>query len=82
MLYDLVKNLVLIKQDFAKNYAGSAHIQEVIPSYVSEQFQLDADHLQMLHDFAQKNPIYFNSFEQKIAGIPCIVYEGELTNIG
>ena len=32
----------------------------------------------MLHDFAQKNPIYFNSFEQKIAGIPCIVYEGDI----
>ena len=78
MLDELVKNLVLVKQDFARNYAGSAHIQEVIPSFSSKQFPLDEHHLQMLHGFAQKNPIYFNSFEQKIAGISCIVYEGDI----
>jgi len=78
MLDALVKNLVLVKQDFAKNYTGSAHIQEVIPVSVSEQFSIDTHHLEMLHDFAQKNPIYFNSFEQKIAGIPCTVYEGDI----
>ncbi len=64
MLDELVKNLVLVKQDFAKNYTGSAHIQEVIPTSGSEQFPIDKNHLEMLHDFAQKNPIYFNSFEQ------------------
>ena len=78
MLDELVKNLVHIKQDFAKNYEGSAHIQEIIPSSVSEEFPLDTDHLQMLHNFAQKNPIYFNSFDQKIAGISCTVYEGDI----
>jgi len=65
MLDDLVKNLVLVKQEFAKNYTGSAHIQEVIPVSTSIQFPIDANHLEMLHDFAQKNPIYFNSFEEK-----------------
>jgi len=78
MLDELVKNLVLVKQDFAKNYAGSAHIQEVIPVSVSKQFPIDAHHLVMLHDFAQKNPIYFNSFEQEISGILCTVYEGDI----
>jgi len=78
MLDTLVKNLVLVKQDFAKNYTGSAHIQEVIPVSVSEQFCIDKHHLEMLHDFARKNPIYFNSFEQKIAGILCTVYEGDI----
>ena len=78
MFDELVKNLVLVKQDFAKNYTGNAHIQEVIPVSVSEQFPLDKNHLEMLHDFAQKNPIYFNSFEQKIAGISCTVYEGDI----
>ena len=78
MLDELIKNLVLVKQDFAKNYAGSAHIQEVIPVSVSEQLPIDAHHLAMLHDFAQKNPIYFNSFEQEIAGILCTVYEGDI----
>jgi len=80
MFDELVKNLVLVKQDFAKNYTGSAHIQEVIPVSVSEQFPMDVNHLQMLHDFAQKNPIYFNSFEEKIAGISCIVYEGDINH--
>jgi hypothetical protein len=78
MIDELVKNLVLVKQDFAKNYAGSAHIQEVIPVSVSKQFPIDTHHLEMLHDFAQKNPIYFNSFEQEIAGILCTVYEGDI----
>ncbi len=75
---ELVKNLVLVKQEFAKNYTGSAHIQEVIPVSTSKQFPMNAEHLEMLHDFAQKNPIYYNSFEQKIAETPCIVYEGDI----
>ena len=63
MLDELVKNLVMIKQDFAKNYVGHAHIQEVIPTIPSKQFQLDENHLKLLHGFAEKNPIYSNSFE-------------------
>ena len=78
MLNDLVKNLVRVKQDFAKNYKGSAHIQEVVPSCVSEEFSMDPEHLRLLHDFAQKNPIYFNSYEEKISGILCTVYEGDI----
>ena len=78
MLDDLVRNLILIKQEFAEKYTGSAHIQEIIPSTVSEQFPLDESHLNHLHDFARKNPIYFNSFEKKIAKISCIVYEGDI----
>jgi len=80
MLNELVQNLVKIKQDFAKNYAGSAHIQEVIPSQTSKEFQIDENHLGQLHKFAEKNPIYFNSFEEKISGIPCIVYEGDIND--
>jgi len=78
MLDELIENLVHVKQEFAKNYAGNAHIQEVIPTFVSKQFPIDANHLQLLHTFAQKNPIYFNSFEQEIAGILCTVYEGDI----
>ena len=78
MLDGLIKNLVLVKQEFAKNYTGNAHIQEVIPATISKQFPIDASHLEALHTFAQKNPIYFNSFEQVISGIQCIVYEGDI----
>ena len=32
MIDEIVDNLIRIKQDFAKNYDGNAHIQEVIPA--------------------------------------------------
>jgi len=78
MLNELVKNLIQIKQSFAKNYTGSAHIQEVIPTTISNKFQMDENHLDLLHQFAKKNPIYFNFYEQDIEGVPCIVYEGDI----
>jgi len=78
MLDELVKNLVDIKQSFAKHYSGNAHIQEVIPSLVSKKFQLNSQILQQLHDFALKNPIYFNHYEEDIEGIMCTVYEGDI----
>ena len=74
----IIKNLILVKQDFAKNYTGNAHIQEVIPTSVCEEFQINKQHLEMLHTFAQKNPIYFNSYEEKIADVLCTVYEGDI----
>ena len=80
MLDEFVQNLIKIKQDFAKNYSGSAHIQEVIPSQVSNEFPMDESHLKQLHEFAEKNPIYLNSFEQNILGIPCVVYEGDIND--
>lgn len=78
MQEELVKNLVDVKQSFAKNYSGSAHIQEVIPSSVSDEFPLPSNHLQKLHDFALKNPIYFNHYEEDIEGTLCTVYEGDI----
>ena len=78
MLDELVKNLVDVKQSFAKNYSGNAHIQEVIPSLVSKKFQLHSKILQQLHDFALKNPIYFNHYEEDVEGVMCTVYEGDI----
>jgi len=75
---ELVKKVIRIKRSFAKNYTGSAHIQEVIPSTTSNQFQMDEKHLELLHQFAKKNPIYFNFYEQEIEGISCVVYEGDI----
>lgn len=76
----LVKTIVSLKQEFAKKYSGSAHIQEIIPSTTSDSFEIEAEHLKKLHDFAQKNPIYHNSFEQKISDVACIVYEGDIND--
>ncbi len=78
MLDELVQNLVTVKQSFAKNYSGNAHIQEVIPSSVSEKFKLDPLRLEQLHNFALKNPIYFNHYKEDIEGTTCTVYEGDI----
>lgn len=78
MLDKIISNLIKIKQEFAKNYTGSAHIQELIPSLPSNEFPLDENNLKSLHDFADKNPIYFNSFEQEISGVQCTIYEGDI----
>ncbi|KAF6244456.1 hypothetical protein [Nitrosopumilus sp. b2] len=80
MFDQIIKNFVSIKQDFAKNYSGNAHIQEVIPASTSDQFPLEESHLEHIHKFAEKNPIYFNSFEEKILGIDCVVYEGDIND--
>ena len=80
MLEQLVENLVHTKQIFAKTYEGNAHIQEVIPTKISEKFHLDSEYLQNLHNFALKNPIYFNHYEKEIDRIPCTVYEGDIND--
>jgi hypothetical protein len=78
MIEDIANNLVDLKQNFAKIYDGNSHIQEVIPLSKSDIFPLDDKHFEMLHSFAEKNPIYYNSYEQNIGKIPCRVYEGDI----
>jgi len=78
MLEQIAKNLVMLKQEFAQSYNGHSHIQELIPISASESFPITDEHLESLHNFAVKNPIYHNSYEQKIAGILCKVYEGDI----
>ena len=80
MINEIVDNLVRIKQNFAKNYDGNAHIQEVIPLNSSKEFPIEEQNLKQLHTFAQKNPIYLNSFEKNILDIPCMVYEGDIND--
>lgn len=78
MIDDIAKNLVELKQEFVKAYDGKSQIQELIPKAASELFPIDQSHLDLLHEFATKNPIYYNSFEKKIGSIDCIVYEGDI----
>ncbi len=78
MIEDLVANLIQIKQNFAQNYDGNAHIQEVLPLESTDDLPIDSKHLEQLHLFAQKNPIYLNSHEQNILGYSCMVYEGDI----
>lgn len=78
MIEQIAKNLVMLKQEFIKTYDGHSHIQEFIPLSTSEFFPINDIHLKLLHSFAAKNPIYHNSYEQKINDIICIVYEGDI----
>ena len=78
MMDEMSKNLCLLKQKFAQIYNGSAHIQEIIPTGSSEKFPIDQNDLESLHRFAEKNPIYYNSYHDEIYNIPCLVYEGDI----
>jgi len=78
MIKELAKNLVELKNDFTKSYDGKSQIQEVIPKSNSELFPIEVSHLELLHQFAAINPIYYNSFEKKIGSVDCVVYEGDI----
>ena len=78
MIEDLAKNLVELKKEFVRIYDGKSQIQEVIPKSKSELFPIEESHLELLHQFATKNPIYYNSFEKQIGAVDCIVYEGDI----
>ena len=78
MIEKLAKNLVNLKKQFVSNYEGTSQIQELIPISKSESFPIDEYELNTLHEFATKNPIYYNSFEKVIDKIPCMVYEGDI----
>jgi len=78
MIEELAKNLVNLKKEFAKIYDGKSQIQEVIPVSKSEMFPIKQEDLELLHQFATKNPIYYNSYEKTIGETSCIVYEGDI----
>ena len=78
MIETLAKNLVNLKNQFVSDYDGTSQIQELIPISKSESFPINESELNLLHEFATKNPIYYNSFEKVIDKIPCMVYEGDI----
>jgi len=78
MIKELAKNLVNLKKEFEKNYDGKSQIQEVIPISKSDLFPIEQPDLELLHQFATKNPIYHNSYEKTVGETLCIVYEGDI----
>ncbi|NNM02814.1 MAG: hypothetical protein HKP26_04520, partial [Nitrosopumilus sp.] len=78
MIESLGKNLVKLKKEFADVYDGTSQIQEVIPSSSSSLFPIKEQNLELLHQFATKNPIYYNSYEKNIGDTDCVVYEGDI----
>ena len=77
MIEELAEKLVQLKKEFTRIYEGNSHIQEILP-LSTKDFPLEGNHMEMLHNFAEKNPIYYNSFELNIHNIPCKVYEGDI----
>ena len=75
---NIAKNLVTLKNEFAKNHSKNSHIQEVIPLSKTDSCPIDKNHLKKLHLFASNNPIYNNSYEEKISNMSCMVYEGDI----
>ena len=78
MIEELSKNLIILKKEFASSYDGKSQIQEIIPALTSELFPIDQQDLELLHQFATKNPIYYNSYEETIGDTLCVVYEGDI----
>ena len=78
MIEEISKNLVNLKQEFRRTYSGISHIQEIIPLSKSDDFPIDQSELDALHLFVRNNPIYYNSYEQKINQTECMVYEGDI----
>lgn len=78
MIEQLAQNLVSLKKEFEKTHSGKSQMQEVIPVTTSELFSIKQQDLELLHQFATKNPIYYNSYEDTIDNTKCIVYEGNI----
>jgi hypothetical protein len=78
MIKKLAENLVNLKKEFTSDYVGTSQIQELIPISNSELFPIEPSELNLLHEFATKNPIYYNSFEKIIDDVSCVVYEGDI----
>ena len=78
MIETISKNLVNLKQEFRRIYSGTSHIQEILPLSESNIFPIPQNDLDSLHHFLQNNSIYYNTFEEKINDVNCMVYEGDI----
>lgn len=67
-----------LKAEFVRLYGGNGHIREALPNEESPLIHADGSDLEHLHGFARNNPIYHNSYEMDILGVPCTVYEGDI----
>ncbi len=75
----LANAIVSLKTEFMKRNEGNSHIYEIIPT-LHESFSVDEHELKMLHRFAENNSIYSGSYEIKMVGNVCKVYQGDVNN--
>lgn len=78
MIRELAANLVSLKKEFQQTHGGKSSTLEAIPASESDSFPIERKNLELLHTFAEKNPIYHSSHEKTIGGTRCIVYEGDI----
>lgn len=71
-------NASRLKAEFVNLYRGNGHVRETLPDIPSRLGSADKYQLKRLHDFARKNPIYYNSYKMTILDVPCTVYEGDI----
>ena len=72
------ENIVKLKQAFVKSYSGKSHIQEILPKQKTGFLPIDENHLALLHQFMENNPIYHDSIDAEICGVQCRIFEGDL----
>lgn len=72
------KNIVKLKEDFVKSYTGKSHIQEILPKNKTKFLPIDENHLSLLHQFMEHNPIYYDSNDVEICGVEYRIFEGDL----
>ena len=78
IIEQLAQNLESMKKEFFDLYDGNSNIQEIIPVSESNKFPIDKKFLKLLHLFAIKNPIYYNSYNQNVSNLNNTVYEGDI----
>lgn len=77
----LAQNTINLKKEFVSKYQGSnsqGMIQEAIPTSESAEFPIKQKYLTKLHLFASNNPMYHNTYTQKIGKINCTIYQGDI----
>ncbi len=72
MIEWLAQRAVLLKREFVKGYSGTSSMQEAVPN---SKILADGERL---GEFAESNPIYYNSYRERISETDCSVYEGDI----
>ncbi len=74
------KNICKLKYEFLNSYTGNSHTTEVLPNSTSSHIQLKNEHILLLHNFLENNPIYSNQISQQMLDTECTIFEGDLNN--
>tara|TARA_B100000029_G_scaffold352415_1_gene344966 strand:+ start:2744 stop:3565 length:822 start_codon:yes stop_codon:yes gene_type:complete len=74
----ILENIIKIKNELVGSYSGKSHIYEILPKHKTDFLPIDENHLSLLHEYMQNNPIYYNSIDAEICNTSCKIFEGDL----